>query len=106
MGSSRRAVEYRICNALQDHEATFADQQGQRIPHPTTRWVFHYFVGIPVLHLPGPPYIVLNLTEEPCTCFSSWDSACVVLPIKNAPQSGPLYGMSARTIPLCPMAPA
>jgi transposase len=58
------ALEYRIRNALKDNEATFPDQKGQRIQHPTARWVFHYFVGIHVLRIPGQPYIVLNLMEE------------------------------------------
>ena len=51
-------------HALQDHEATFPDQKGQRIQHPTARWGFHDFVGIHVLRIPGQPSIVLNLTAE------------------------------------------
>lgn len=58
------ALEYRIRTALQDTGATFPDQKGRRIQNPTVRWVFHYFVGIHVLRIPGQPYIVLNLTEE------------------------------------------
>jgi transposase len=58
------ALEYRIRHALKDNEATFPDQKGKRIQHPTARWVFHYFVGIHVLRIPGQPYLVLNLTEE------------------------------------------
>ena len=58
------ALEYRIRNALKDNEATFPNQKGKRIQHPTARWVFHYFVGIHVLCIPGQPYIVINLTEE------------------------------------------
>jgi transposase len=58
------ALEYRIRTALQEHEATFPDQKGKRIQNPTARWVFHYFVGIHVLFIPGQAYIVLNLTEE------------------------------------------
>jgi transposase len=58
------ALEYRIRHALKDNAATFPDQKGKRIQHPTARWVFHYFVGIHVLRIPGQPYIVLNLTEE------------------------------------------
>jgi hypothetical protein len=50
--------------ALKEHEATFPDHKGQRIQNPTARWVFHYFVGIHVLRIPGQPSIVLNLTEE------------------------------------------
>ena len=41
--------EYRIRKALKDHEATFPDQKGKRIQHPTARWVLQYFVGIPLL---------------------------------------------------------
>jgi transposase len=58
------ALEYRIRTALKEHAATFPDQKGKRIQNPTARWVFHYFVGIHVLYIPGQPYIVLNLTEE------------------------------------------
>jgi transposase len=58
------ALEYRIRKALTDHEATFPDQKGKRIPNPTARWVFHYFVGIHVLYLPGQGLFVLNLTDE------------------------------------------
>ena len=58
------ALEYRIRTALKDTGATFPDQKGRRIQNPTVRWVFHYFVGIHVLRIPGQPYIVLNLTEE------------------------------------------
>ena len=58
------ALEYRIRNALKDNEATFPDQKGKRIQHPTARGVFHYFVGIHVLRIPGQPSIVLNLKEE------------------------------------------
>ncbi len=58
------ALEYRIRNALKDNQATFPDQKGTRIQHPTARWVFHSFVGMHVLRIPGQPYIVLNLTEE------------------------------------------
>jgi transposase len=58
------ALEDRIRHARKDHEATLPDQKGKRIQHPTARWVFHSFVGIHVLRIPGQPYIVLNLTEE------------------------------------------
>jgi transposase len=58
------ALEYRIRKALKDHEATFPDQQGKRIQHPTARWVFHYFVGIHLLCQAGQWPIVLNLTAE------------------------------------------
>src|SRR5215475_13046843 len=58
------ALEYRIRTALKEHAATFPDQKGKRIQNPTARWVFHYFVGIHVLFIPGQGLIVLNLTDE------------------------------------------
>jgi transposase len=58
------ALEYRIRQALNDQEATFPDQKGQRIQHPTARWVLHDFVGIHMLCQAGQWPIVLNLTEE------------------------------------------
>ena len=58
------ALEYRIRHALQEHGATFPDQKGKRIQYPTARWVFHYFVGIHVLYIPGQGLFVLNLTDE------------------------------------------
>jgi transposase len=58
------ALEYRIRKALQDHGATFPNQQGTPVQNPTARWVFHYFVGIHVLLIPGQWSLVLNLTEE------------------------------------------
>ena len=51
--------------ALKDHEATLPDHKGTRLQPPTARWVFHSFVGMRVLRLPGQPSIVLNRTEEP-----------------------------------------
>jgi len=58
------ALEYRIRTALKEHEATLPDQKGQRIQNPTARWVFHYFVGIHVLSIPGQGLMILNLTAE------------------------------------------
>jgi transposase len=58
------ALEYRIRTVLKEHEATFPDQKGKRIQNPTARWVFHYFVGIHVLYIPGQGLMVLNLTDE------------------------------------------
>ena len=59
------ALEYRLRQALKGQEATFPDQKGKRIPNPTARWVFHYFVGIHLLCQAGQWPMVLNLTEEP-----------------------------------------
>jgi len=58
------ALEYRIRHALQEHEATFPDQKGKPTQTPTARWVFHYFVGLHVLYIPGQGLFVLNLTDE------------------------------------------
>jgi transposase len=58
------ALEHRIRTALKEHAATFPDQKGKRIQTPTARWVFHYFVGIHVLFIPGQGLMVLNLTDE------------------------------------------
>jgi transposase len=58
------ALEYRIRKALKDHDATFPDQKGKPIQTPTARWVFHYFVGIHLLIIPGQWPVVLNLTED------------------------------------------
>jgi hypothetical protein len=58
------ALEYRIRQALQEHDATFPNQQGKRVQNPTARWVFHYFVGIHLLIAPGQWPIVLHLTDE------------------------------------------
>ena len=58
------ALEYRIRTALKEQAATFPDQKGKRIQHPTARWVFHYFVGMHLLYIPGQGLLVLNLTDE------------------------------------------
>jgi transposase len=59
------ALEYRIRQALKDHGATFPNQKGTPTQPPTARWVFHYFVGIHVLLIPGQwDPLVVHLTEE------------------------------------------
>jgi hypothetical protein len=58
------AVEYRIRHALKANEATFPDQKGKRIQNPTARWVFHSFVGIHGLFIPGQGRMILHLTDE------------------------------------------
>ena len=57
------ALEDRIRQALKDQQATFPDQQSKPIQNPTARWVFHSFVGIHVLLIPGQWPLVMNLTE-------------------------------------------
>jgi transposase len=56
------ALEYRIRKARHDHTATFPDQRGQRIQHPTARWVFHSCGGIHWRCQAGQWPMVLNLT--------------------------------------------
>jgi transposase len=58
------ALEYRIRTALKEPRATFPDQKGKRIQNPTARWVFHYFVGIHGLYIPGQGLTILNRTDE------------------------------------------
>jgi transposase len=57
------ALEYRIRKALKAQQATFPNQKGQPIQHPTARWVLQYVVGIHLLCRPGAWPLVLNLTE-------------------------------------------
>jgi transposase len=58
------ALAYRIRTALKEHAATSPDQKGKRIQPPTARWVFHYFVGIHGLSIPGQGLMILKLTDE------------------------------------------
>jgi hypothetical protein len=58
------ALEQRIRTALTGQQATFPDQKGKRLQHPTARGGFHYFVGIHVLFIPGQGLMMLNLTDE------------------------------------------
>jgi transposase len=58
------ALEYRIRMVLKEHGATFPDHKGKRTQNPTARWVFHYFVGMHVLYIPGQGLMILNLTDE------------------------------------------
>ena len=58
------ALESRIRQVLQGHDATCPKQQGTRVQNPTARWVCHDFVGIHRLIAPGQWPMVLNLTAE------------------------------------------
>jgi transposase len=58
------ALESRIRPVLKEHAATLPDQKGQRIQHPTARWVFHYVVGMHGLYIPGQGLTMLHLTDE------------------------------------------
>ena len=58
------ALESRMRPALKAHGATFPDHQGKPTQTPPARWVFHDFVGIHVLLIPGQwDSLVVNLTE-------------------------------------------
>jgi hypothetical protein len=58
------ACEYRIRQALKDHNATLPNPKGQPVQNPTAGWVFQYFGGIHVLRIPGPwDPLVVHLTE-------------------------------------------
>ena len=58
------ALEYRIRQALKDHDATFPNQTGQPVQNPTARWVFQYFVGIHVLLIPGEGALGCSISQR------------------------------------------
>jgi transposase len=58
------ALEYRIRQALADHECVFPNQKNQPTTTPTARWVFHYFTGIHLLIIAQLNSLVLNLNEH------------------------------------------
>lgn len=58
------ALEHRIRQELAKSKETFPNQKNKEIANPTARWVFHYFVGIHVLQVPGEREITLNVTER------------------------------------------
>jgi transposase len=68
------ALEYRIRQALKDHEATFPDQQGKPLQNPTARWVVHDFVGIHLLCQAGHGRLFSIALRHISTCFTSLDS--------------------------------
>src|SRR5439155_24174755 len=59
------ALESRIRTGLQAQAATFPNQKGPPVQHPTARWVFHYVGGMHVLRIPGQwDSSVVHLTQE------------------------------------------
>jgi transposase len=58
------ALEYRLRQALDEHNETFPDQKGRPTQRPTARWVFHVFVGIHVLLGATDKPLILNLQEH------------------------------------------
>ena len=57
------ALEYRLRQALQQHDQTFPNQKGQPTRTPTARWVFQCFTGIHLLVIAQEQVLVLNLNE-------------------------------------------
>lgn len=57
------ALEYRLRQALQQHDQTFPNQKGQPTRTPTARWVFQCFTGIHLLVTAQEQLLVLNLNE-------------------------------------------
>jgi transposase len=57
------ALQFRIRAQLHAQAQTFPDQRGRPTQSPTTRWIFHYFLGIHLLTSPSGQHLVLNLTE-------------------------------------------
>jgi transposase len=58
------ALEYRLRQALREHEETFPDQKGRPTQRPTARWVFHVFMGIHILLGAADKPLILNLQEH------------------------------------------
>lgn len=58
------ALEYRIREALKQHDQTFPNQKGQPIRKPTARWVFQFFAGIHMLVIAQVQVLVLNMNEH------------------------------------------
>jgi hypothetical protein len=59
------ALAYCIRQGLINSQASFPNQKGQPVQHPTARWVFQYVSGIPVLRVPGEGACVLHVTAPP-----------------------------------------
>src|SRR5512144_1008715 len=57
------ALQYRLRQALQQHDQTFPTQQGRPTRTPTARWVFQFFSGIHLLVIAQEQALVLNLNE-------------------------------------------
>jgi transposase len=57
------ALEYRLRQALQQHDQTFPNQKGQPTRTPTARWVLQCFTGIHLLVIAQEQVLVLNLSE-------------------------------------------
>jgi transposase len=58
------ALEYRIRQALHQHDQTFPDQKGQPTRTPTARWVFQFFTGMHLVVIAQEQVLVLNMNEH------------------------------------------
>jgi transposase len=58
------ALEYRIREALKQHNQTFPNQKGQPIRTPTARWVFQLFTGIHLLAIAQGAVLVLKMNQH------------------------------------------
>jgi transposase len=58
------ALEYRIRQALKQHDQTFPNQKGQPIHTPAARWVFQFFASIHLLAIAQRQVLVLNMNEH------------------------------------------
>jgi transposase len=58
------ALEYRLRQALREHDKAFPAQKGRPTQRPTARWVFHVFVGIHVLLGATDKPLILHLQEH------------------------------------------
>ena len=57
------ALEYRVRQALQQHQQTFPTQLGTTTAKPTARWMFQFFAGIHVLLIDSCREVILNCNE-------------------------------------------
>ena len=58
------ALEYRLRQALNQHDQTFPNQKGQPTRTPTARWVCQFFTGIHLLVIAQEQVLVLNMNEH------------------------------------------
>lgn len=57
------ALEYRIRQALDEHNPIFPNQKGDAVQNPTARWVFQFFSGIHLLVINQLHELILNLND-------------------------------------------
>ncbi|MEA2100686.1 MAG: IS1634 family transposase [Campylobacterota bacterium] len=57
------ALEYRIRKELSNTNSTIPDQKGKPTSTPTTRWIFHCFIGIQMLIINDTQQVMMNLND-------------------------------------------